>query len=284
MVTISVIIPTYNRTKLLKRALESVVSQGGYTQIIVVDDAGEQSAEECVKSFGVSARITYIRQNQNCGVNAARNLAISQATGEWLAFLDDDDEFFLDALKKIQTQLTGMPEDIQVVYFNSNIDNGQSKIAGGFQFSSGRMHYDPTYEETMTKFNLKGDCKPVFRKSLFDAGMYRFPETVNGYESYTMNLIARDGKGIRYVSDVSTLIHFDTTHSHISHTAPRKNPRPLLDLHIRQLSEHKEFYKKYPRMLAEKYKTMLKLALRSFDIHLAFFYSLRLLLSKIQSK
>jgi glycosyltransferase involved in cell wall biosynthesis len=280
---ISIIIPTYNRASLLMRALESVVSQGGYTEIIVVDDGGSDDTEERVKKFNISDRINYVRQEKNKGVNAARNLGVSLARGTWVAFLDDDDEFVKGALKNIATCLVGVPKTINVVYFNSIIDNGSKKVSGGFQFAGDQREYDPTYEETMTKFNLNGDCKPIFRKSLFENFLYTFPETVNGYESYTMNLIARDNKGIRYVRDVSTLVHFDMTHSHISHTAPRKNPQPLLDLHIKQLEEHREFYKKNPKQLEEKYLTMVKLAIRASNIKALVLYSVRFLLSKIRA-
>lgn len=284
---LAVLIPTKNRKILLQRALTSVITQDVLpNEIIVVNDGSQDDTVDFLNKFITThSAITFqiINRGESGGVNTARNEGVKVSKSEWVAFLDDDDEFVPGALKKMQTQLLVMPKYINVVYFNSIIDNGQSNVLGGFQFDEGQKEYDPTYEETMTKFQLRGDCKPVFRKSLFNNHFYRFPETVNGYESYTMNLIARDNKGIRYVRDVSTLVHFDMTHSHISHTAPRKNPQPLLDLHIKQLEEHREFYKKNPKQLEEKYLTMVKLAIRASNIKALVLYSVRFLLSKIRT-
>ncbi len=88
---ISVIIPTFNRAPLLPRALESVRCQlHPPTEIIVVDDgSSDETPEVIIRQF---PEVQYIRQ-ENCGVSKARNIGIQAATGEWIAFLDSDDEW-----------------------------------------------------------------------------------------------------------------------------------------------------------------------------------------------
>lgn len=277
---ITVLIPTYNRRKLLERALHSVVVQKGDFEIIIIDDASSDNTEEFVREYqkNSSANIIYLKHDKNKGVNAARNLGIQHATGKWIAFLDDDDEFFSGALEIIRKYIKELPDHFNVAYFNSIINNGVQEIRGGFQFDSRLQFYDPTYEETMLKFNLKGDCKPVFRKSLFTDKTYLFPEIVNGFESYSMNLIARDHKGIRYFNDTTTLIHFTDEVSHVSHTAPRKNPKSLRNLHIRQLSEHRLFYGLHKDALKNKYATIIKLSLRTYDIPRVILYVFKFLI------
>lgn len=259
---ITIVITTYNRSNLLKKALDSVINQGFY-QIIVIDDFSNDDTYSVVSKYIKNNNFLYIKMPKNSGVNVCRNKSIEYAIGDWIAFLDDDDMFTKDALNNILLNLKQIPENIKIAYFNSIIERDNEKIIGGFQFFSDQTFYDPSYFETMTKFNLKGDCKPVFRKSLFESGKYLFPETVNGFESYLMNLIARDGIGIRYFRDITTIVNFTSNFSHISHTAPRKNPKPLLYLHIKQLDEHKEFYNKYPDILTKKYIEMIKLCIRS---------------------
>jgi glycosyltransferase involved in cell wall biosynthesis len=91
MPTVSIIIPTYNRAKFLAKALDSVLSQTFRDyEIIVVDDGSTDHTREVLKPYG--AEITYIYQ-ENSGVSAARNTGIQHATGEWIAFLDSDDEW-----------------------------------------------------------------------------------------------------------------------------------------------------------------------------------------------
>lgn len=92
----SVIIPTYNREKYVAKAIDSVLSQKFEDyEIIVVDDGSTDNTKETLRGF--KDKIKYIYQD-NSGVSAARNTGIRHASGEWLAFLDSDDEWMPDYL------------------------------------------------------------------------------------------------------------------------------------------------------------------------------------------
>jgi glycosyltransferase involved in cell wall biosynthesis len=95
---ISVVIPAYERASLLPRALGSVAAQTRQPgETIVVDDGSSDDSAAVAERLG--ARV--IRHERNRGVSAARNTALEAATGEWVAFLDTDDEwlpFHLDRL------------------------------------------------------------------------------------------------------------------------------------------------------------------------------------------
>ncbi len=88
---ISVIIPTFNRAKLLGEAVRSVLGQKGSaedSEIIVADDG---STDDTRQSLAVlPGNVRYIRC-EHSGVSAARNLGIAESSGEWIAFLDSDD-------------------------------------------------------------------------------------------------------------------------------------------------------------------------------------------------
>lgn len=89
---VSVIIPTYNRPHFLKRAIESVLNQSyKKIEIIVVDNCSENRVEHLVSDFHDS-RLVYHFNNKK-GPSAARNLGIKVASGEYISFLDDDDEY-----------------------------------------------------------------------------------------------------------------------------------------------------------------------------------------------
>jgi len=86
---VSVVIPTYNRAELVQEAIVSVLQQSyRNVEIIVIDDGSTDCTEQALKRF--SSDIRYVKQ-ENQGVNAARNHAISLAQGEYIALLDSDD-------------------------------------------------------------------------------------------------------------------------------------------------------------------------------------------------
>ncbi len=92
---ISVIVPTFNRADLLPRALDSIRSQelsefNVELEVIVVDDGSTDTTEHLIEQC--YSDVCYVKQAQK-GVSAARNLGLEQATGEWVALLDSDDEW-----------------------------------------------------------------------------------------------------------------------------------------------------------------------------------------------
>lgn len=98
---ITVVIPTYKRASLVLRAIRSVQNQTHKNlEIIVVDDASPDNTEKVVRSI-TDARIRYIRHEQNAGLAAnGRNTGIQAACGEFIAFLDDDDEWLDTMIEK----------------------------------------------------------------------------------------------------------------------------------------------------------------------------------------
>ena len=102
MPTVSVIVPTHNRSRLLTQTLASVRAQRDVDlDVIVVDDGSTDGTSESIGCLG-DERISVVRHAQALGVSAARNRGIESATGEWIAFLDDDDLWSPD---KLATQL-----------------------------------------------------------------------------------------------------------------------------------------------------------------------------------
>lgn len=109
MVKVTVIIPTYNRQAMLARAVESVRNQTfGDWELIVVDDGSTDQTEEMARAW---ADVTFIKSD-NRGVSHARNLGARHAKGEWLAFLDSDDEWLPG---KLEAQLH-LTENFQIIH------------------------------------------------------------------------------------------------------------------------------------------------------------------------
>jgi glycosyltransferase involved in cell wall biosynthesis len=107
---VSVIIPTYYRNDMLSETIESVYRQEHRPiEPIIVDDSGEANAESVVEEYEV---VTYVPLEENQGPQAARNVGLERASGEYVQFLDDDDILREDKFAK---QVQKM-DDVGVVY------------------------------------------------------------------------------------------------------------------------------------------------------------------------
>ena len=105
---ISVVIPTYNRCELLRRALLSVFSQTLLpAEVAVIDDGSTDGTNTMIRNEFPA--VSYYRQ-ENRGVSSARNLGIQHTTGDWLAFLDSDDEWLPEKLIRQTSALAANPE------------------------------------------------------------------------------------------------------------------------------------------------------------------------------
>lgn len=108
MIKISVVIPSYNRRDLLRRALLSVYGQTLLpAEVWVIDDGSTDGTDLMVSQEFPLANYYY---QKNLGVSSARNQGIEKATGDWLAFLDSDDEWLAEKLYKQTAALTNHPE------------------------------------------------------------------------------------------------------------------------------------------------------------------------------
>ncbi len=103
----SVIIPTFDRSRLLARALRSVLAQTlPPREIIVVDDGSTDDTQQQVAAE--FPQVSYFFQ-QNLGVSAARNRGLAEASSDWIAFLDSDDEWLPTKLERQMAALAVEP-------------------------------------------------------------------------------------------------------------------------------------------------------------------------------
>ena len=113
---VSVIIPTYNRLELLSNAISSVLRQtfAGF-EVIVVDDASNNDIQSIISQFSDS-RIHLVCHTENRGEANARNSGLAAAKGEYIAFLDDDDEWMPAKLARQVQTLDSSSSDIGATY------------------------------------------------------------------------------------------------------------------------------------------------------------------------
>lgn len=147
---VTAIITAYNRPTHLRSAVQSVLQQTyDNIELVVVDDHSDIPAENVLRDTDTSSlsHYTVVRHEENRGANAARNTGISAASGDYLAFLDDDDEWLEEKLAR-QVQAFETAEDIGVVY------TGIKRVRP----DSTEIEIPPSVDEEMTKALL---CKNV---------------------------------------------------------------------------------------------------------------------------
>lgn len=127
MAVISVITPTYNRADFLPAAISSVLAQTYEDfELIVVDDGSSDDTRSVIKPFLEDKRVKYFYQ-ENQGQSFARNYALAQSSGEFIAFLDSDDVWYPDKLEK-QLRVFSAHPDSDIVHGDETQINERGKV------------------------------------------------------------------------------------------------------------------------------------------------------------
>jgi len=187
-IKVSIIIPTYNSEDLIRRSIESTLNQTlKEIEILVVDDCSEDSTRSIIDEYKKKDnRIKSFYKNENSGVGTSRNIALNNALGEFIGFVDADD--FVD------------PGWYQYLYENSN----NMDIIRGI-----RVIHD--FSETYRKSKLRpyGCIIPsIIRKSFLDKYNIRFPES-RKFEDTKFNKVIKSKKPrTNYLPDNGIYYHY----------------------------------------------------------------------------
>lgn len=130
---VSVIMPAYNAASFIEEAIESVVKQTEENwELIVIDDCSQdRSFEYALKWQRKDYRISVLRNEANCGVAKTRNRGIEQARGRYIAFLDSDDVWHPEKLKRQVERMTA--ENAEICYCSyAIIDESGNRIRADY--------------------------------------------------------------------------------------------------------------------------------------------------------
>ena len=173
MAKISVIIPTYNRKKTLKKAIESVLSQTDRDlELIIVDDGSTDGTEKLVNEYK-DARIKYFKR-ENHGIGASRNFGIDNASGEYLTFVDSDDYLDENFVKNMYKKAKEDKLDILVCDYTNIYTSGKKEEKKISDFENTTLRKNP---ELVNIINL-GPCNKIYKKTLFKKSENRFEENI----------------------------------------------------------------------------------------------------------
>lgn len=162
MPVVSVIIPTYNRAEILPRAIDSILEQSFRDlEVIVVDDYSKDKTQAVVNSYS-SARLEYIQHERNKGANAARNTGIRAATGEYIAFLDDDDMWLEMKVENQLEEFKSQETSFGLVYSGRRVIKEKEVIEDYIPTQEGSIY------RNLLRRNVIPSETPLIRAKCFD--------------------------------------------------------------------------------------------------------------------
>lgn len=97
---VSVVMPVYNGEKYIQKAVDSVLAQEVSLELIIIDDGSTDHTEEVLEKYKNHEEIRCLKNKKNTGVSGSRNRGVKEARGTYVAFLDADDWWEKDKLKK----------------------------------------------------------------------------------------------------------------------------------------------------------------------------------------
>lgn len=196
---ISVVITTFGNLQYLNRSLTSIKNQTyNDIEVVIVDGKNDEKVYDLLKSFDFPKHV-YIGLEEDHGVMFARNVGCDKSNGEYIAMLDDDDEWLPQKLEK-QIQYFDGKTGIVISYTKIVCDDDE-------RFNTNIMPRDrPSYSYLLSGFHLSPTSSFLVRKDIFESVGY-FSQILI-YPEYDLALkIAKKGYEIRCVPEFLLLYH-----------------------------------------------------------------------------
>lgn len=237
----SIIIPTFNRSWCIERAIKSVLQQEFQDwEMIIIDDGSTDDTKNITKKYLSDSRIKYFYK-ENGGVGSARNLGIENANGEIIMFLDSDDEFVSGALTLIFSAISKY-KDAKIFSFRVVDQNGQqvsyTDIIHGNQLIDFASFISQKY--------IKGETFLVFGMDVFSGNT--FDEDVNGGEGILLFKLIKEN-GLMMIDANARIYHKESADSLISSKLTYEKMWNICKIQMRLIEKYgsdlKENNKKY---------------------------------------
>lgn len=195
----SVVIPAYNASKFLEKALDSVRTQtfDNY-EIIVVNDGSTDNTLGILKAyFDRYPELNYkLIDQENKAIGGSRNSGIKEACGEFIAFLDADDIWYREKLKKVYIYLEQNPEADFVCHDEHLAENG--KIIKRLAYGPYTSHKDLLFKRNC----ISTSATVVRRDKLLQAELFSEDMNFNGVEDYELWLRLSKICNMKYIHEV----------------------------------------------------------------------------------
>ncbi len=240
---VSIITITRNRANLIHRAINSILSQT-YTNFehIIIDGNSEDNTEEIVRSYS-DERIKYIKLNINDIVHSI-NVGFNNSTGDFITFLDDDDEYLPSKIEKQLQLIQKLPETFGFVYcWMSYFDD----YSGKFLHDHKSVLRGDVALDVIEKPVLSGTPTYFFRRAAFESlGGWR--DDIGIISDWELAARACQKYYVDFVPESLIKVHVNHGNRRMSDPGFYKSLYPkLIRFHTYFLFEYKYAFEKYPK-------------------------------------
>ena len=251
MLEVSVVITTYKRApELLERAILSVLSQTyPLKKLVVVDDSPSDyhlrgEVEKMVGKYA-DRNTVYIQHPKNMGACVARNTGAAVCECDYIAFLDDDDEWLPE---KIEKQVAKFSEGVALVYCGQKTvyDGTDKSVVNDKVYRSGRV-----YDELIKRNFIGSTSFPLIRKSVFDS-VGGFDPLMQSSQDYDLWLRITKENEVDYVEEPLVIYHI---HDGEQIT---KNPAKRIAGLSRIIEKNMDHLAKHKAVLWQRYTVIIK--------------------------
>lgn len=203
-ILLTYIIPVYNTERYVLRCLQSIVNQQLWPddyEVLVVDDGSTDGSRAVVEAFAAEHRQVKLLTQQNAGVSAARNLAMDNARGRYLMFVDSDDRLGDDVIHRVVQR--AIDDDLDVLSFNYECEDAQGNVLphsreDNYATTPVATGYDFLKAHSMTPYVWRF----LLRREYLQQGGWRFDSSL---------IVCEDGALIaRFLLNAPRMAHEDT--------------------------------------------------------------------------
>lgn len=207
-ISISVLMPVYNSEKFLLETVQAVINQSYINwELILVDDGSTDNSKEiCTKLMNDDKRIKYIFQ-ENLGVSHTRNVALENAQGKYIVFVDSDDLIHEDYLKILINSIEKNNSDISVCNFIERKISNTGKVEDiTREFYLKEVMEMSEMKDYIMDFGNSGLLNPlwnkIYKREIIENNNITFDEKVETGEDFIFNLqYFRKVKKISFIKD-----------------------------------------------------------------------------------
>lgn len=183
---VSIIIPVYNREKTIERAILSIINQSyNNIELIVVDDGSTDSSLQKIKNIAKENNNVIVISKENTGVSDSRNIGLCKVSGDYVMFLDSDDEYKSNMVEEMIADIKD--KELRICYYSNILTNGkkssfsQMKTISSFDINSciEKLHKDGLFSIVWNK---------IYDLSLIKKNNISFDTTLDFGEDFIFNV------------------------------------------------------------------------------------------------